>query len=152
MGRKVVGEPIIDKSEEIPVQLSQGEKYELELKALVEKFYNINTDVKELDAIAKSLNAQIKEIMLDHKLTTFDFDNYKVKCSTVESTKFDEDILLAIIKDIGRPDLIKTREYVDLNDVEQAIYREEFDAAILEPAQKITEQVRLQVSMKKGKS
>lgn len=153
MGRKVVGSEALVEVEE--VQQNQEpevvEDYEKSLKAAVEQFFDINSKAKELDTRAKALNAEIKGVMLTHGLKTFDFDDYKVKCTTVESCSFDPDILLAVIKDSGKKELIKTREYVDLDDLEQAVYKEEIDAAILAPAQKISEQVRLSVTCKAKK-
>lgn len=119
-----------------------------ELKNLIITYYHQNQEKKSLDVSVKSLNEKIKNYMTEHNLNTFDFDEYSTKKSTVENCKFDEELLVQIIKSMGRLDLIKTKEYVDLYDLEREIYQSSLDASKLAPAQIITEVTRLTVNKK----
>ena len=71
-----------------------------------------------------------------------------MKRSISERVKFNEDLLVQIIREMGREDLIKVKEYVDLDELEREIYRESIDASKLAPSQEITEVVTLNVKKK----
>ena len=128
-------------------QESTQEKTNLE--HLVKQFYENDTLSKQYAKRAEPYKNSIKEIMLSENRDKFTFDDFKVSCSKIETATFDEDILLAIVKDLNMPQLIKTKEYVDQNLLEQMIYKREVDASNFVPAQIIKESVRLQVTKKK---
>ena len=85
------------------------------------------------------------------ELQDYDVEDLKATLKTVEITKFDEDILLEIIKPLGIEGIIKTREYVDMDALETAIYKGMLDAKILEKSRIITEQKKFSVKMMKLK-
>lgn len=122
---------------------------ENEFKEIIKSYYELNEQKKKFDSSVKKLNAEIKDYMTAHGIEIFDFENYSVKKATSERVKFNEDLLVQIIKDMGREDLIKIKEYVDLDELEREIYRESIDASKLAPSQIITEVTTLTVKKKK---
>lgn len=123
-------------------------KEESNFKELIKSYYELNEQKKKYDSSVKKLNTEIKDYMSEHHLEVYNFDDYSVKKSISERVKFNEDLLVQIIREMGREDLIKTKEYVDLDELEREIYRESIDASKLAPSQNITEVVTLNVRKK----
>lgn len=147
MARKVVKNDVVDTLSDNLIE-SNTNNVPGEFKELVKNYYAKNNEAKSISDIAKSLNNQIKEYMQNHEMSEAQFDNYTVKYSLLKSVSFDADILLACVKNMGATNLIKTKEYVDLEDLEQALYKHEIDGQKISSAQIIKEQVRLNVNKK----
>ena len=130
------------------IKESEKLKEESGFKELIKSYYELNEQKKKYDSSVKKLNVEIKDYMFEHDLEIFNFEDYSVKRSVSERVKFNEDLLVQIIREIGREDLIKTKEYVDLDELEREIYRESIDASKLAPSQEITEVVTLNVKKK----
>lgn len=122
-----------------------------ELEGLVKEFYEHDSKIKSLNKITNPLKDRIKEIMQELDTDKYTFDDYKVSCSKIIKANFNADILLSIVKKLGLTQLIKTKEYVDENELERMIYNNEVDAQDFLPAQTITESIRLQVTNKPQK-
>ena len=119
------------------------------LEEVIPQYQTINNQYNTMGKTVKSLGSEIKDLMGDIDMDSYEVDGIKAKVTHVQSVSFDEEILLATIKDLGLNHLIKTKEYVDMDLLESAIYRKEIDAQVLAPAQVIKDQVRLNVSGKK---
>lgn len=107
-------------------------------KAVVEKLTtllnNYGDNKKESDALKKVIdlqNAQIKEIMDSEKLHNFDTDSYSAKYSITRKETFNEEALIQVLKEAGVKSVIKKREYVDFDALENAIYHEKIDSDTL---------------------
>ena len=120
------------------------------LEEVIPEYQNLNNTYNSMGKTVKSMSNEIKDLMGDIDMDTFEVDGIKAKVSHVQSVSFDEELLLATIKDLGLDHLIKTKEYVDMGLLETAIYRKEIDASVLAPTQIIKEQVRLNISGKKN--
>lgn len=142
MGRVVVTDNTTKKD-------SSNDDVMTELNNLIKDFYTNDNLCKKYKKIADPIKEQIKNIMIDKNLQSYKFDDYKTSCSVIQSASFDPDILLAIVKDMGLTQLIKTKEYVDEDLLEQMLYKQNLDASKFAPAQIIKESVRLQVSKQK---
>ena len=115
----------------------------------------------ELDSYKKicdSENSQIKSQMLDLGITAYSAGGYTAKYITSERTSMNEDKLLAIIKKHNIPDVIKTREYVDMDELENYLYHldEEDDDAKkifkdIDTCRDIKEVVTLRISTERSK-
>ena len=114
------------------------------------KMVNVYKVHKELADQAKKesdkLNTQIKTVMREAGLTKFETDKYKVTCSTSQRQSFDDEWLLEKIKSLNVPGVVKTREYVDMVALEDAIYRGIIDPVELAPGQIITDVPTLRVN------
>lgn len=117
-----------------------------ELGFKVKEYFFKNSESKVIAKKVKELNTNIKDLMFDLHIAEFDTDDIHVSISNVESESYDDDVLLAIVKDMGRKDLILTKEYVNMTELESAIYRKEFDAAVLAPSLVLSNSIRLNVN------
>lgn len=119
------------------------------LKKSLKDYYEVGNQVKSFKKLQDSLNKDIKELMMTENVDQVVIDGYEARVSTICSTSFDQDILLAIVKELGRNDLIKTKEYVNEEDIERLVYKGDINAESLIPAQILKESVRLNVRKSK---
>ena len=147
MPRKRVEDQVIKKTENV----SEEDMNTVMLQTKIPEFYEADQKQKAYKKTSDKLKEEIKEIMESMQLQDYDVEDLKATLKTVEITKFDEDILLEIIKPLEIEGIIKTREYVDMDALETAIYKGMLDAKILEKSRIITEQKRFSVKMMKLK-
>lgn len=143
MGRRVIND-VVQEIEAIEKSGLSPESYQ-SLKSDISTYYEVNNQVKSLKKSMDVLNKNIKEQLMQENLDHVEVGGYSAKITTVSSVSFDPDILLALVKEIGREDLIKTREYVDVDDIERLVYTGKLNAKDVAPAQILKEQVRLNV-------
>lgn len=96
-------------------------------------------------------NKEIKSIMLEAGLKEFVVDDIKASCSVSEREDFIEEALIAKLKKMKVPGIVKKKEYVDMDALENAIYNGKIDAAALADCQTKKEVVTLRVSKLKRK-
>lgn len=91
------------------------------LDEIVPRYYENNELKKTYTKLAADDNKIIKESMLTMGLEEFEVDGIKATVSERTSTGYDQEVLLATLKELNIPDVIKTREYVDMTALEAAI-------------------------------
>lgn len=96
-------------------------------------------------------NKEIKSIMLEAGLKEFVVDDIKASCSVSEREDFIEEALIAKLKKMKVPGIVKKKEYVDMDALENAIYNGKIDAAALADCQTKKEVVTLRVTKLKRK-
>lgn len=96
-------------------------------------------------------NKKIKSIMLEAGLKEFVVDDIKASCSVSEREDFIEEALIAKLKEMKVPGIVKKKEYVDMDALENAIYNGKIDAAALADCQTKKEVVTLRVTKLKRK-
>ena len=103
-----------------------------EFENLIIEFGTNKTASDNLKKTAESQKNEIKRIMLADKLTTASAGGYKVTLSSYQDEKMDEDKLIEVLKnhDLARG-IVKTQEYVDMNNLEQVLYYGNIDDEIL---------------------
>lgn len=143
MGRRVIND-VVQEIEAIEKSGLSNELYQ-SLRKDISTYYEVSNQVKSLKKSMDVLNKNIKEQLMQENLDHVEVGGYSAKITTISSVSFDPDILLALVKEIGREDLIKTREYVDVDDIERLVYTGELNAKDVAPAQILKEQVRLNV-------
>lgn len=110
----------------------------------------------EMDAYKKLCdkeNAEIKSIMKDLALQKYEAGEYKATYTISKRETMDEEILLEIAHQFGIPEIVKTKEYIDFDALENAIYNGKISPEILtemDRARSVKEVVTLRVSKKKG--
>lgn len=110
----------------------------------------------ELDAYKKLCdreNAEIKAIMKDLALQKYEAGEYKATYTISKRETMDEEILLEIAHQFGIPEIVKTKEYIDFDALENAIYNGKISPEILtemDRARSVKEVVTLRISKKKG--
>jgi hypothetical protein len=108
----------------------------------------------EMDSYKKLVdkdNKEIKSIMLGAQLGEFIVDDIKASCSVSEREDFIEEALIAKLKEMKIRGIVKKKEYVDMDALENAIYNGKIDAALLADCQTKKEVVTLRVSKLKRK-
>ena len=91
-------------------------------------------------------NKEIKMIMLESQLPEFIVGDIKATCSVSERESFIEEALIEKLKEMNVDGVIKLKEYVDMDALENAIYNGELNAAELASCQTKKEVVTLRVT------
>ena len=110
----------------------------------------------ELDAYKKLCdtdNAKIKDIMLQSQEKKHEAGDYVATVTVSERETMNEEMLLEIAHHYGIPEIVKTKEYIDFDALEDAIYNGRIPQDILlqmNKARQVKEVVTLKVSKKKG--
>ena len=122
------------------------------LNSTIECFYEDKQLADKYKKSAEEYNKEIKQLMSTINKNEFETDSGLIaKISVQKRESFIEEALLQKIKELKVPGIIKTKEYVDMDLLEDAIYNEKLDASELTTCRKIQEVVTLKVSKKKGK-
>ena len=119
------------------------------LDELVPLYYEHNELVKKHKKIADKANKEIKEIMEEQGITEFATNGLVATVSISERVDLMEDILIEKIKELGIKGIIKTKEYVDMDALETALYNGLINPAMLAQAQTKKEVVTLRVRQEK---
>lgn len=94
------------------------------LTELVNEYAELDSLIKEKTKIAKEQNAEIKELMKDLDITSFDGDDYTAIYSIRKKEYFDEEPMMEWMKRRRVAQWsIKTREYIDMKIFEDALYQ-----------------------------
>lgn len=107
---------------------------------------------QELDCYKKICdqeNAQIKDIMRDFAVQKYEADGYKASYTVSKRETMNEDILLEIAHKYNLDCVIKTKEYIDFDELENQIYNGAITEDILmqmDKAKEIKEVVTLRVT------
>ena len=102
------------------------------LNQLVEEFGFNKTELESYKKIVDKLNSEIKSLMSDSSLNDFESEHYVAKYTESKRESFDEDKMLEVLKSSeSASKVIKTKEYVDMDELEKAIYSGEITQEIL---------------------
>ena len=116
-----------------------------ELQTLIDQYGRLKD---EADSYKKTLDAdnnRIKELMIKDGNEKAEGSEYHVTCKAIESSKLNEEVLLNKLKEIGFTDCIKTKEYVDIDVLESAVYAGKIDAKILADCKEVSTTYRLNI-------
>ena len=100
-------------SRKIPGERTLGE--------LIQSYYLNKSELDGYDKICKDENAQIKSKMNEIEAETYSIDDLTAKIVTQRRESFNETKLMMVVKQLGL-DVIRTKEYVDMDLLENAIY------------------------------
>ena len=103
----------------------------------------------QMDLIKKEVdkeNAEIKSIMAESGITEIISKDIRASYSVSTRQDFVEEALLAKLKEMKVRGVIKKKEYVDMEALENAIYNGKINAAELAPCQTIKEVATLRGS------
>ena len=76
-------------------------------------------------------NAEIKQLMLEENKTMFESDRYIATRIVSTRETMNEEVLLEIAHHYGIPEIVKTKEYIDFEALEDAIYNGKISKDIL---------------------
>lgn len=146
--RKTESTEILEEIKEEPKNIENATVYE-KLKEIVPKFFKNKKSMDDLKKTVDKANAKIKQIMSEEQLEKIDIDNYSVVCSKTVKSNFIDDMLIDKLKNLKAGYLIKTKEYVDTELLETAIYNGKINPEDIMDCQTTTETLRLTVKEKK---
>ena len=119
------------------------------LLELIPSYKEHKTELKELEEIAESENAKIKDYMGQLKTDRFIAGDWVAAVTDSKRESFNEPKLMEILKALGVKGIIKKREYVDMDALENAIYNKEIDAAAIMSAKETKIVTTLRILKKK---
>ena len=138
--------------ENIEDKILDSSKDERMLNSSIECFYEDKQLFDKYKKSTEEYNAEIKELMKKLNKDQFETDSGLIaKVSVQKRESFDENKLIAKLKDLKTEGIIKTKEYVDMNALEDAIYNERLDATELTNCRIVKEVITLKVSERKKK-
>lgn len=125
---------------------------EQRLTELLPMYQKNKSEMDKLKKVVDSQNGEIKDLMKKVGITEFIAGGVKATCTISERISFIEEALIAKLKSmrgVGIKDLIKKKEYVDHDALENAIYNGKVNAAELADCEDKKEVVTLKVSLSK---
>lgn len=133
-------------------------KITLDFESQVEEYAKQKEKLDILKKWCDSEASAIKEIMQELDIDKVDAGDYTATCTVSNRETMNEDFLLAIILKSGLTldGLVKTKEYVDFDVLEKAIYNNQIPQDVIlemDKAREVKEIVTLRIKKKrKGKS
>ena len=119
------------------------------LNDLIPLYYEHNELVKKHKKVADKANKEIKKTMAEQGITEFATNGLIATVSVSERVDLMEDVLIEKIKELGIKGIIKTREYIDMDALETALYNGLINPAMLAQAQTKKEVVTLRIRQEK---
>ena len=124
------------------------------LDILIPRYFEHKTDLDFVKKQCDAENADIKKAMKEQDLKDYEVDGIVVKYVVAVKESMNEDKLLQVLKERGYMDLIKTKEYVDMDAVESALYHSNIDTDTIiemDKCRESKETVQLRMTKKKEK-
>lgn len=125
-----------------------------DLKTLVPSYYDNKQNLDFYKKQCDAENAMIKELMAEQKIKDFEVDGIVAKYVIQNKESMDEDKLLTILKERGYENVIRTKEYVDMDLLEDALYHDTIDKDTIvemDKCKSVKEVIQLRISKKKEK-
>lgn len=126
----------------------------MNLDELIPQYAQNKAEMDSYKKICDSENAQIKALMAELDDPVYEAGGYKATYSIQERESMNEDILLDIAHHFGLSEIVKTKEYIDFDALEKAIYDGKISDDILlemNKAKEVKEVVTLRVTKIKKK-
>ena len=110
-----------------------------ELDELASTYKEICDRFSAVEAEKKAYNGMIKRMMADNDIKKYvSKSGISLSVTTSNRTTYDEDGLLGFARTSDVDGLIITKEYVDMDALESAIYHNKIDRASIKPFIKVT--------------
>lgn len=125
-----------------------------DLDVLIPQYAENKTELDSYKKICDKENAQIKSIMADLVVDKYETGGYRASYSISKRETMNEEILLDIAHHYGIQEIVKTKEYIDFDALEKAIYDGNISDEILlemDKAKEVKEVVTLRVTKVKEK-
>lgn len=135
------------------VEENNGDR-ELTLDELIPQYAMNKSEADAYKKLCDRDNAKIKDIMLKADEKEHEVGDYKATCTVSERESMNEEMLLEIAHQFGISEIVKTKEYIDYDALENAIYNGRISQYILlemDKAKEVKEVVTLRVTRIKKK-
>ncbi len=126
----------------------------MELKELVEVYGKHDNELKKLKTTCDKEKETIKEMMTEQDLDNESYGGFTVTKIIQKRESFDEDKAIEILKNGGINEVVKTKEYLDMNALENAMYNGKINKEIalqLDSCRSVKEVITLKCSKTKKK-
>ena len=101
------------------------------LDTLIPRYAKNKLQLEDMKSYVDEDNKKIKELMTQQDLKSYDTNGYRATVSVQKRESMNEEKLLNIAHEYGI-DIIKTKEYIDFDALENAIYHNEISLDVLE--------------------
>ena len=125
-----------------------------DLDSLIPRYAANKAEMDDYKKICDKENAEIKAIMGDLAVQHYEAGGYKASYSVQQRESMNEDMLLEIAHRFEIPGIVKTKEYIDFDALEKAIYDGNISDDILlemDKAKEVKQVVTLRVTKVKEK-
>ena len=125
-----------------------------DLERLIPQYAANKVELDSYKKICDRENTQIKSIMRDFAINKYETSGYKASYSVSTRETMNEDKLLEIAHMYGIPEIVKTKEYIDFDALEKALYDGKISKEVMlemDKAKEVKEVVTLRVSKVKKK-
>lgn len=122
---------------------------------MIQLYVDAKIELDERKKVADKYNKELKNLLQSSDMTEYSNDRYKIKLVTSERSSMDEDLLLKELINLKDkfPGLIKSKEYVDMDELESLMYANDLDDETLQKIDKcitIKQVTQLRLSRQKG--
>lgn len=122
---------------------------------MIQLYVDAKIELDERKKVADKYNKELKDLLQSSDMTEYSNDRYKIKLVTSERSSMDEDLLLKELINLKDkfPGLIKSKEYVDMDELESLMYANDLDDETLQKIDKcitIKQVTQLRLSRQKG--
>lgn len=119
---------------EIIEEVELSEENKERLNRAVNTYFEKNQEYQSASDTRKIYNDNVKSLFEEYHINKYVSDTgIKASLSVSNKPTFNEEELIPFLKQFNIDGLIKTREYVDMNVLEDAIYHNQIDASKLAP-------------------
>ncbi len=115
------------------------------LDELITTYVSAKAEADKHQKVADKANKEIKSIMEKKNLPTYIVGNIKASRTVSQRTSWNEDALIAKIKPLKIRKIIKTREYIDNAELENAILSGKIEAGYIADCQQVKEIISLRI-------
>ena len=132
------------------IKVCLSPEVESQLNSTITEYYEHHQEYKSAESAKNLYNSMLKTLMTENGITKHTTpEGIKVSLTSTNKPTFAEDLLISYLKTLNIPGIIKTREYVDMDALEDAIYHNQVSAADLAPFKEDHITTRLNVSKPK---
>lgn len=125
-----------------------------DLDTLIPRYASNKAELDNYKKICDRENAEIKAVMKDFVVQTYEAGGYRASYSVSQRESMNEEMLLEIAHKYDISEIVKTREYIDFDALESAIYNGRISQEVLlemDKAKEVKEVVTLRVTKSRKK-
>ncbi len=115
------------------------------LTEMIDRYGRLKAEVDSYKKQIDADNTAIKALLIEGNQTSASGESYNVTCKAIETPKLNEDLLIQKLKEMGFTSCIKTKEYVDMDELEAAVYAGKVDGKLLKDCKSVSVSYRLNV-------
>lgn len=115
---------------------------------LIEKYYQVKEDEKEVKQVVDELNEKIKTYFKENNLDKYEANGYKASVTKAVKKKYIDKLLIPRLKSLGFSEAIDTVEVINNDVLESLLYNNKLKIEDIEDCQNIQETISLRVTKK----